>query len=121
MLVELLIGLVILCWWFREYFPMYSAFPENDDVILPQKLSDKDTLPLHGIRVVELATVIAVPGCGRMLAELGAEVVKVENTNGDTWRQMLLTFQPKRVFSVAFEAVNPQKKSVVLNLKTESG
>ncbi len=42
--------------------------------------------PLEGIRVVELATYVAAPLVGRMLADLGAEVIKVEGRGGDAWR-----------------------------------
>ena len=42
--------------------------------------------PLEGIKVVELATFIAAPCCARYLADLGAEVIKVEATGGDPLR-----------------------------------
>ena len=44
-------------------------------------------LPLEGIRVVDLATLIAAPTCGKYLADFGADVVKVERPDGgDLWR-----------------------------------
>ena len=42
--------------------------------------------PLEGIKVVELATFIAAPCCARFLADLGAEVIKIESFAGDTQR-----------------------------------
>ena len=42
--------------------------------------------PLNGIRVVELARILAGPWCGQVLADLGAEVIKVEAPGGDDTR-----------------------------------
>lgn len=42
--------------------------------------------PLEGIKVVELASFVAAPAAGRMLAEMGADVIRVESTAGDPWR-----------------------------------
>ncbi len=42
--------------------------------------------PLEGIKVVEMATFIAVPAVGRILADMGAEVVKIESAKGDNLR-----------------------------------
>jgi crotonobetainyl-CoA:carnitine CoA-transferase CaiB-like acyl-CoA transferase len=44
--------------------------------------------PLAGVKVIELATVIAGPGSGKYLADFGAEVVKVEPPGGDPTRRM---------------------------------
>ena len=46
--------------------------------------------PLEGIKVVELTTYFAAPACGRMLADWGAEVIKVEGPKGDPYRTCLL-------------------------------
>ena len=43
--------------------------------------------PLENIKVVELATMLAGPMTGRVLAEWGADVIKVETFNGDAWRK----------------------------------
>lgn len=43
--------------------------------------------PLEGIRVVELSTMLAGPMTARLLAEWGADIIKVESMNGDAWRK----------------------------------
>lgn len=42
--------------------------------------------PLEGVTVVDLTTFVAAPVCGRLLADMGARVIKVEAARGDTWR-----------------------------------
>ena len=49
-------------------------------------MSNRVNLPLEGMRVVELGTHFAVPAVARMLADWGAEVIKVEGLTGDAWR-----------------------------------
>lgn len=73
---------------------------------------------LTGYKVVELATYVAAPTCGKLLADLGAEVVKIESPVGDPWRYG--NEGPNRVCP-RFEVCNSGKKSVVLNLKTPDG
>lgn len=80
--------------------------------------------PLQGIKVVELASVLAGPAVGMFLAELGAEVIKVENpkTNGDVTRNWKLpTEDPTSKISAYFCAVNWGKQHIFLDLKTEEG
>lgn len=74
--------------------------------------------PLAGIRVVELATMIAVPSCGRMLAYLGAEVIKIESLDGAPYRKYGATTRGE---TVIFDMYNMQKKSVSINAKTPEG
>ena len=71
--------------------------------------------PLAGCRVVELAHIMAGPVCGLMLADMGAEVVKVEKVAGDDTRRML----PPDVNgeSAAFMMMNRNKRGIALDLK----
>jgi crotonobetainyl-CoA:carnitine CoA-transferase CaiB-like acyl-CoA transferase len=73
--------------------------------------------PLAGIRVAEFCSTAAGPFCAMLLADMGADVVKVEPTDGDGLRQ----WPPiTNGFSENFAAVNRNKKSVVLDLKDVS-
>ena len=77
-----------------------------------------ETLPFAGLRVLELATVLAGPQVGQFFAELGAEVLKVEPPGGDvtrTWRTA--ADDPARSVSAYFAASNWGKASVVLDLR----
>jgi crotonobetainyl-CoA:carnitine CoA-transferase CaiB-like acyl-CoA transferase len=65
---------------------------------------------LAGLRILELTQVMAGPFCGQVLADMGADVVKVEPPEGDSTRESLGT--------AAFLAVNRNKRSVALDLKT---
>jgi crotonobetainyl-CoA:carnitine CoA-transferase CaiB-like acyl-CoA transferase len=71
---------------------------------------------LKGVRVVELSTVITAPLTGLMLADLGAEVIKVEPPGGDPFRN----FRGER-YSPNFVAYNRGKRSIALDLRTDAG
>ncbi|MEM7498330.1 MAG: CoA transferase [Pseudomonadota bacterium] len=75
--------------------------------------------PLAGLKVVELAHIMAGPVCGLMLADMGADVVKVERPEGDDSRRMV----PPMVGgeSAAFLMMNRNKRGVALDLKQEAG
>ena len=69
----------------------------------------------HGLRVLDFSTTIAGPHCTRMLADMGAEVIKIEQIGGETMR----TRPPLRNgFSSVFGQLNAGKKSLVLDLKS---
>jgi crotonobetainyl-CoA:carnitine CoA-transferase CaiB-like acyl-CoA transferase len=64
-------------------------------------------LPLTGIRVLDISTFMAAPFAGTLLADFGADVVKVEPAGGD----------PYRVYSASYTAVNQRKHAVALDLR----
>jgi CoA:oxalate CoA-transferase len=76
------------------------------------------TKPFAGLRVLDFSTTIAGPHCARMLADMGAEVIKIETEGGETMR----TRPPLRNgCSTVFGQLNVGKKSVVLDLKSDTG
>lgn len=82
-------------------------------------MPDAPQFPLSGIRVLELGNYIAAPTAGRMLADFGAEVIKVERPGtGDELRNWRLY---EGTTSMLFRTINRNKKSVVLDLRSAEG
>jgi len=76
------------------------------------------TLPLTGVRVLDLSRVLAGPYCCMLLSMLGAEVIKVEDHHGDESR----TWPPMGDhFSGSFLGLNLNKRGIVVDLKTDEG
>ena len=75
---------------------------------------------LDGIKVIDIATVIAGPGAARYLADFGADVIKVEAPGGDGTRRMGWV-DPTDGDSYMWKLVARGKRAVVLDLKTEAG
>ena len=75
----------------------------------------RKTGPLSGMRVIELAHIMAGPVCGLMLADMGADVIKVEKPTGDDSRR----FTPPEIGgeAAAFMMMNRNKRGIALNLK----
>ena len=75
--------------------------------------------PLVGARVVELAHIMAGPVCGKLLADFGADVVKLESLTGDPAR----TYRPPELGgeSAAFMLLNCGKRGIAVDLKHDSG
>lgn len=77
------------------------------------------TAPLAGIRIIEVGHMLAGPYCGLMLADMGAEVIKIETPEGDIARAVSPHFVgPHNAY---FASLNRNKKSVVLDLASEEG
>ncbi len=85
---------------------------------LADKHEGTTTKAFAGLRVLDFSTTIAGPHCTRMLADMGAEVLKIETEGGETMR----TRPPLRQgCSTVFGQLNVGKKSAVLDLKSEDG
>ena len=73
------------------------------------------TLPLDGIRIIEFSHMVMGPAAGLMLADLGAEVIKVEPLGGDKTRRL------RGAGAGYFPMYNRNKKSICVDLKSEDG
>ena len=76
--------------------------------------------PLKGIRVLELARVLAGPWVGQTLSDLGADVIKVESPNGDEtrkWGPPFIEGKNGTLDSAYFHSCNRGKRSMVLDFK----
>ena len=83
-------------------------------------MSESGTGPLAGLKVIELAHIMAGPVCGMMLADLGAAVIKVEKVpGGDDTRRLV----PPEIEgeSAAFMMMNRNKRGIAVNLKHDDG
>lgn len=83
-------------------------------------MAEKTPAALAGVRVVELATVVAGPGSGKYLADFGAEVIKVEPPGGDPTRRMGWV-GPNEKDSYFWKLVNRNKQAISLDLKAPEG
>ena len=79
--------------------------------------------PLSGLKVVELARILAGPWAGQLLADMGAEVIKVESPDGDDTRRWGPPFivHAGEESAAYFHGCNRGKKSVVIDFRTEDG
>ena len=74
--------------------------------------------PLAGIRVLDFSAMIAGPYCGRLMADAGAEVIKIEPMEGEFMRDR---FPARNGHSLYFAVLNNGKKSICLDLKSPEG
>ena len=78
-------------------------------------LTDK----MSGVRVLDLSRLLPGPYCSRILADFGAEVIKIEQPGGGDWLRHMPPLAEGE--SILFQALNRGKKSLTLNLKSETG
>lgn len=79
-------------------------------------MTDPMQLPLDGVQVIEIGTMITAPLAASILAEMGAEVIKVERPEGDPFRAFF-----GGIYAPHFRAYNKNKASVALDLRSEEG
>jgi formyl-CoA transferase len=80
--------------------------------------TDGTTGALSGVRVIDFSQVMAGPYCTMLLADMGADVIKIEPPEGDSSRKLVGGHGTE---SAGFWAVNRNKRSVVVNLKDRKG
>ena len=98
----------------RDGGPAVSAghrAPSEDDGNPPSRVRNSDAPPLDGIRVLDFSSYIAGSFCGMLLAQLGADVIKIESLQGDSFRSM----------EFAFMGWNQGKRSLTLDLSRAEG
>ena len=76
---------------------------------------------LEGIRVIEYATYMAAPGAGGILADWGAEVIKIEPPGGDPIRKFFKSIGTDIQDNPVFDFDNRGKKSIIVDTSTEAG
>ena len=82
-------------------------------------MTDKNTSLLDGLKIIELSHIMAAPTCGQLLADMGADVIKVERLPlGDDTRTFGKSVNGD---SAAFAMMNRNKRGLALNLKTDAG
>lgn len=98
--------------------PTYDRAFERIDFRWEGKPRMFENGPLQGCRVLELGSTVAGPFCGRLLADFGAEVIKIESPEGDPARTFGEQFEGK---SLSWASLSRNKRIASVNLRTERG
>src|SRR5689334_10249711 len=87
---------------------------------MPDGANRRTAGPLQGLKVIDLSHIMAGPACAMLLADMGADVIKVERSpDGDDSRRMV----PPTIAdeSAAFLIMNRNKRGIALDLRAEAG
>jgi len=77
--------------------------------------------PLEGIRVLEVASWLAAPSCAALLADMGADVIKVEPPIGDSYRRLFDTLLGEDFVHPSYQFDNRGKRGICVNLEADEG
>ena len=88
---------------------------------VPGQAGEGRPLPLAGVRVLDVSQVMAGPYACMLLADLGADVLKVEPPDGGDQTRGAMGFKMKGPDSMGFLNMNRNKRSIALNLKSQAG
>ena len=75
--------------------------------------------PLKGIKIIDASSVLMVPYCTKLLADMGAEIIKIETIDGDITRNIGPSVN--KGMGAVFLNINRNKKSVCIDLKSPEG
>ncbi|NDF51842.1 MAG: CoA transferase, partial [Betaproteobacteria bacterium] len=78
-------------------------------------------LPLAGVKVLDVSQVMAGPYCCMLLADMGADVIKVEPPGSGDQTRGAMGFKMKGPDSMGFLNMNRNKRSIAINLKSDAG
>ena len=84
-------------------------------------MSHQDNTFLHGIKVVDLSRLLPGPFCTQLLADVGAEVIKIDPPQGGDYARHYPPYLPDSHTGAFFDAINRGKKSVAIDLKNPRG
>lgn len=84
-------------------------------------MSENSHGPLDGVRVIDMTQMLSGPFATMVLADLGADVIKVEPPHGDMTRENEPHLEDDEAYGGYFHSVNRNKRSIVIDLKTEEG
>src|SRR3954471_610882 len=87
---------------------------------MSQPRSPDPSLPLAGVRVLDVSQIMAGPFCSMMLGDMGADVIKIEPPDGGDQTRRAMGFKLKGDDSLGFFNLNRNKRSLTLNLKSKA-